>query len=376
MKPKTYSIIISSVLIASMAVSIFIARHQAAGRPEKEFRNPLFEEFNAIGKKYGIDVSFARTVKNARYGSLLSRTFLSKPKQYYDVIIIGDSSISWGLIPQAVEQMTGLKTGMVAYESLTLTDDVIKASSVIARHFLKQEGMLIFAFMSRNLTGDPSKSLGFFQSPMSFIAGMSESGFEEYVKSELEKNSELRLSVDTLFNFESYRRLYDNARSGLRDMLSMPEINIYQRKIEKRINPKWHSKKSRFDEDRKNFIRWDDQAVTMYKEKIEQQSIRSETPANPGYKNKNAQTLADGVKKIPFRKRFMIHISRDDAEYVRLRSIYNACYSGSCALIDLGRLHPRDASFPVIHDSHTVNTGGIYQSILLAEWLKKNERKP
>lgn len=122
------------------------------------------------------------------------------------------------------------------------------------------------------------------------------------------------------------------------------------------------------------YLRWNNRSVVMYMpgKGHEKKSRHSESKADPVYRNKDVAAVSAILNKIPCRKAYQIHINFDDAKYAKLRSIYSAYYRESFGLIDLGLEHPKNESYEVDEKEHTVNTGSLYQSILIGKALKRD----
>ncbi|TFH39779.1 MAG: hypothetical protein E4G96_08705 [Chrysiogenales bacterium] len=100
-------------------------------------------------------------------------------------------------------------------------------------------------------------------------------------------------------------------------------------------------------------------------------SLHSETPADPSFSNKNTALVSAAVKKINYRKVFLVTTKHTHNKYRKLRSIYHAYYSDIAELIDLGRAHPRGESYQMDEKEHPINSGSLHQSIILGKELRK-----
>lgn len=107
--------VIISTIFASL-ISVFVVQNfiivqkttEFINANTKKFINPMWDEFLRIGKIYSLDLSFTKYVWEQRGPKdyLIHEIFKDKPKSV-DVLIFGDSSMAWGVIPEVIEQITG-----------------------------------------------------------------------------------------------------------------------------------------------------------------------------------------------------------------------------------------------------------------------------
>ncbi|HHH37834.1 MAG TPA: hypothetical protein ENK77_04385, partial [Epsilonproteobacteria bacterium] len=129
---------------------------------EVKFQNPLYEAFADIAKKNNLDLSFAKMAwaqkgrepfvwgpNNYKVNTL----FNEKPKSI-DILLIGDCTIAWGLIPQVVEQITGKKVALYGYASNVMTVKTAKLFHKISDYYLKEDGIILFSFSNWALQKD------------------------------------------------------------------------------------------------------------------------------------------------------------------------------------------------------------------------------
>lgn len=152
-KFATSKIIICMIFIS--LVSIFYVQKfimiqkssEVLSSNDKIFLNPLWDDYIKIAKYYKLNLNFAKNVWNERGPNdyMIHQIFKDKPKSI-DILMFGDSSLAWGVIPEIIEQITGKKVRIYAYESNLLNTKSSKLFNKLASYYLKDDGMIIYAF--------------------------------------------------------------------------------------------------------------------------------------------------------------------------------------------------------------------------------------
>lgn len=325
------------------------AQHPEPARPpvkpltDQVSNNPLYPEFQRIGIEHQIDLSFTRNVisltpyDSRLYEDGLSFPIFCNPKKSFDVILVGDSTLSWGVMPGVIEQMTGLRVGMFAFRSMFLNRRSLAIAERVIRHYLKENGLSIYGFTVWTQM----------QPPGTFRRG-------ELLKLESMKDEE----------FEAFtaRRRLECGRSHSAGTMDTEQTQAAP------PGP-------RFSLNQFQFLKWDNETFTLVGP-TRVFSIPSRTPANEHMLfSPNHAMNARSLIGIPGRKAFLITIYAHDFPYVVQRSIYGKLYSRDLELIDLGLLHPGKRGLPMDEEDHPANTGGLEKTILIAKWLRENFAK-
>ncbi|MBN1496371.1 MAG: hypothetical protein JXA07_06355 [Spirochaetes bacterium] len=374
---------IIATLLTGAVASMALNACQKRLKKEKQARdavteNPFYDEFRSAGVRQGLNMDFTRHATCAGMTQLkLERIpLLSSEPGSCDVLLVGDSSMAWGMIPEVIEQMTGLTVGVFASEALILNVTVARLIDNLASYYLKKDGLLILSFGGWTQEQGAHSMVLVYAEWIYGAANMNNAEFAAYMekwRSERAAGEYAGGLLDRL-GFSSYRKSIKKLKSSLADELglSLFQVSLYNDYIEPYINPRWHKQKMEMKSKIKCYLRWNDRSIVMHTADQGKRSIHSETPADPAYANADIAIVSSMLKRIPFRKAYQIHINFDDSKYARLRSIYNAYYRDSFNLIDLGREHPKNESYEVDEKEHTINAGGFYQSILIGGFLKKN----
>ena len=383
MSQKKIIISIIATLLTGAVVSAALQAYKTAAEKEREAQeaitdNPFYDEFRSAGSRYGLNVEFARhasCVKGTQL-KLEEIPLLGYGPKSCDILLVGDSSMAWGIVPEVIEQMTGLKVGVFTSEALILNVTIARFIDNLASYYLKDDGLLILSFGGWTQEQDAHSIVLVYVDWIYNVARMNNAEFAAY----MEKWKKERIGgtgsdgLLRMLSFPTYRKSVKELKNSLEKNygLSLFQLPLYNDYIEPYINPKWHNQKMEMKSKVRCYLRWNNRSIAMYSSDQGKHSIHSEALPDPAYKNKDIAIVSAMLKKIPCRKAYQIHINYDDSKYARLRSIYASYYRDSFGLIDLGIEHPKNESYEVDEKEHTINTGGFYQSVLIGKFLKNN----
>ncbi|HPB83773.1 MAG TPA: hypothetical protein PK200_17155, partial [Spirochaetota bacterium] len=121
-----------------------------------------------------------------------------------------------------------------------------------------------------------------------------------------------------------------------------------------------------------SWIRWDARSVIKYQGTPQSRSLYSDEPFDPSTViPAEAVTNAKSLSSFPGRKAYVICLYGEQGQYRKARAYYERLYRGKLECIDLGKLHPRNVSFPMDNLHHLVNEGTLQGTILFGKWLKE-----
>jgi hypothetical protein len=376
------SVIVS--LAAGIILSVALQNYKKNKENQKDAReaiteNPFYEEFRSVGTRNGLNMEFTRHASCYKTTQLKIEDvpLLGYAPKSCDILLVGDSTMAWGMIPEVIEQMTGLKVGVFSSEALILNMTIARLIDNLASYYLKDDGLLIISFGSWTQEQNAQSMVLVYIDWICNVANMNNTEFAAYMeKWKKEQTERGSFNLTRMLGFPGYRESIGSLKLSIayKYGLSLLQLQLYNDYIEPYLNPTWHNKKMEMKAKVHCTMRWNNRSIIMYSADLGKRSVHSESPPDPSYKNKDIEIVSGILKKIPGRKAYQIHITIDDSKYTRLRSIYNTYYKGSFGLIDLGREHPKDATYEVDEKEHTINTGGFYQSILIGKFLKKNFR--
>jgi len=390
MSPKRISIMIVLSMIMSTIVAVTYSYKQTLVKEKAKLQKnivefPYYDEYMQVGREYGLDMSFTKHVWNISDDHSFANPYFKSEKKSFDVILFGDSTMAIGVIPQVLEQMTGLKIGIFASGGMVLTDSVVKVLEKISRFYLKEDGLLILAFSEWSQTYNFSENGSFTFVPewIREVSPMTDAQFEEYI----DRGYTLDLVKDVSpeerqkGSFD-YRKTYIDLKGLLKDnySLTLPESTIYSTFIEPELNAEWFNKKMENQElgDIKYYVRWDNKTILQLIDRTRKRTyyaIRSTIEADPAYENANAKLSAELIRKVKYRMAYAIGLGHEDVHYLVPRSIYEKYYSSFCEKLDLGLLLDVSMKIEMENLQHTTNVGSIYKSILYGQWIRDNFKK-
>jgi len=303
---------------------------------EVKFQNPMHKEFTEIAKKNNLDLSFTETVW-AQKGQepvvwgpnnyKINTLFYEKPKSI-DILFFGDCTISWGMIPQVIEQMTGKNVAMYAYASNVMTIKTAELFHKLADYYLKDDGVVIYSFSNWALQKD------------SHIVATSVKEYDEIVK----------WTEDDFKKFaqKDKKSSYENVFSG-------------------------YTKPAANKEGKIQYLRWDMDALTEYSPAFSLKATHSDIMPKSIAKHQTLQNNAEAISKVfSGEEIFMIPLYSADHHYLTSRTIYYSYYHKlGFKIADMGLFMPIEDSYTMENHRHMANTGGLMMSILIGKWLNQ-----
>ena len=390
--------------------------------------NPIYDKLKKEGRKHKLNLEFTCNIQQitGRMRSFESAIFCHKPESL-DVILFGDSTIGWAIIPQVIEQKTGLKVGIFALRGMYLNRRSLSVLQKIKEHYLKKDGISIFAF--DQWTQEKHPNIFRRRDELSNISKMSNYKFRLFADKRFKlcngynvdrskikperKNTSIFYTSASLFSLDAYKK-YNKKTLLLQKFLrikaglQLPRRTFLHKKISKVFNPAWYNKKKMDDipqtkslvdnsinnrlkssdenpyKFKKNglisefrykriWIRWDHYSLSIYMKKPTRMSIFSnKQPKKKVYISRYLRENSKALIEFPGQKAYLITFYPRHQNYITLRGYYNRLYKDHLKLIDLGVLHPVRGGFPMDFKAHLVNTGGLHKSLAIARWLRKN----
>jgi hypothetical protein len=363
--------IVVSLLVA--LVAIVAARHSGAEADAattargREFPNPLYPLLKAIGEREGFDASFARSVISQRRGPVLDHPLFSLPEHSVDVLIFGDSTAAWGITPQVVASISHLRVAMFADPGMPLNVAQCAFYRAVIDKYLAPDGRTLFYFAPKNITRDPG--------PMHLPQLLDASG------NNLSRRITQAEAPDGWWSFDGYR---DWRSSELEQPLQalgvrLPRLTPYRSSLERLINPEWYAQKQEADaKHEKGFLRWDGWTATLSgtSRKVARRSTEKprkiERYLPKGDRREFVARNAEALSKLPGQKLLVLPWSTAKVHYLRFRALYQQYFAADAGLIDMGKMLPREARYPMSDVLHMKNESGFEASVLLGKWLRKN----
>ena len=389
-------LLITSSLILAYGVQFMInKRIEKEVHEKKIFLNPLYKKYEMIAKEYNLDLTFTRNTKDQRGPVDYKRNaiYSEKPKSI-DILFLGDSSISWGLIPEVIEQITGKKVAMFAYESNVMTRKTAKLFNMISKYYLKENGILVVSFDNHLYSKNPNLTL-ISKKECEEMNSWDFERFSKCAKSQEGKVPQITGKIENILAqintednassvnpnnevslFERYQDAYDTFSKYLAETfnLHLKSIDFYTLYLEEYFNPEWNKKKNvNIKNDTTMYLRWNMKSITLYDPNFDHHSKHSEVKPDTKLADKNIGANAEAAASIyGKRKIFMVPIFDEDRHYKLSRNIYDTYYrENGFELCDLGLYHPPKAQYLMQGGSHMGNEGGLFKSILVGECLRE-----
>jgi hypothetical protein len=117
-----------------------------ANRALNHVGNTLYPEMVEVAERYGVDVSFMKNPISTRRCNLYDSEIFKHRPGYYDVIVFGDSSLTWSFSPQVMEQVLGKRVGFFGIESAQPLASMVTLAEQITKTYLKRDGTVVFLF--------------------------------------------------------------------------------------------------------------------------------------------------------------------------------------------------------------------------------------
>ncbi|ASM37483.1 hypothetical protein [Campylobacter sputorum] len=342
----------------------------------KVFLNPFFDEYIKIAKHYNLNLNFTEKVWKERGPNdfMIHEIFKEKPKSI-DILMFGDSSLAWGVIPQVIEQLTDKKVAIYAYESNLLNVKSSKLFNKLASYYLKDDGMIIYAFAAwtQNKTAN---DLLISKETCDKIANFSFDEFKEFTNKIIDEN---KISFfDKYLSLNSFKAKFDEISKYLGSNYDLKLIspNIYGNYLEPIINKEWHTIKNKNTNKDTIFLRWDKKSITQHSTKFNNGIFKdfNQSLINKNFSDGNISINSKEATKISGKDRIYMKPFYTENDQFWL-NVYDKYYKDSGFIF--ANLTPyalsleKELNIKIIMQggTHTGNTGGLIESIAIAKWI-------
>jgi hypothetical protein len=332
--------------------------------------NPVYSRFEEIGAREGIDVAFTRTAKvwknyREQRRPIHHPIFRSAPGSW-DVIIFGDSTVAWGLIPKVISQRSGLRTAIFAHAASPLNQEAAYTLRRIIDRYLAPGGRAVFMFSALNQDRPPERRA------YGELRGLSDEAFATLAEEK----------ALWWWSYEGYTEWREDQEGRMvrRLGLALPSVDLYRGRVEPWLNPAWYERKQENEEKRDGgyFFAWDSWGATFYTPEPAWKSMYSGDPTqlmDKGFREKSRTALqvnSVAICDLPGRKLYGIPWYAIAPKYKSGRMIYENFYQRCMGLLDMGMLHERGVRYPMKDVAHLANEAGLLASIAIGDWLREN----
>ncbi len=343
-------------------------------------KNPFWDEYEKIAQKYNLDLEFAKFVKSNRVPNFKdNHLFRQKPKSV-DVLIIGDSSISWSTILSVSEQrLPNINIKFFAYENLPLNPRTSKMFKILIDYYLKDDAIIIFSnnyYMTRDFKLD---EITMFEEMENYILNYEFKNLPSKTQANSEDKSSPIKNSNLLYykDFSEYiANLSNNLKNYSFDLFS---AEFYKTYLEKKLNPLWHNAKMR---DNVDFIDFEDgssialilskelavDAITFKLNEAEKIDLELSPTQEQSIKAK----VESIVNLSKHKKVFLLNPFDNIHNYLTDLEFYNRFLKAKYFnIINLGENLDKYPRLYLQAGYHTANTGSVIKSIILADEIKK-----
>ena len=338
--------------------------------------NPFWDEYEKIASDYGLSIEQLKYVSKNRMPNFKNNALFKDEPKSVDVLVIGDSSISWSSIHSITEQFVkDKKIRFFAYESLPLNPRTAKMFKILANYYLKDDAIIIF---SNNfaITRDYK---------INEITMHSE--LEKFILNEEFKN--IKTSLDSnetaLLGNETNQKSWAKASKPINELISetlgehgfsLISPQFYTAFFEKYINKEWFDIKTRNSGG--YFIDFNDgvsvtQHLPKYYIAIPAPELKEIDIGTTDSQMKNVKEKLEAINKIsPHKKVFLLNPFASDGEYLIDYTFYKTFYEPLG--FDIMNLGEDLATYPKMQlegSYHAANSGSFVKSIVFGKKLQE-----
>ncbi len=318
--------------------------------------NPLNKEFLKWGKSVGVDVSFCEKLTPG-WEYLPSEINLLRPKKdVYDVIIFGDSSVSYGVSPSVLKQVSNKKIGFFSYPALGVSDKLIDFIRRVSKEKLSEKGVVIMMF-------DPDFWLKGYNQPQN------SSALEKIISEHTFKTC--LFCKSSFLQYEKAKQTFFN-QNKVSEYFSLPKLDFYEPYIEPIVAPKTNKQKlNRRNKQKNNEKRFfiEKNHVLILKENPNKLSGPFKNiSGKPVYKNHLDAFLSE-IDETGLSFVMVFPLTHDKGIYKKLINL-EASMQGKVPAINLNLSLPDGWVIDMQNRTHMANLGILQQSYLLGQKLK------
>ena len=343
--------------------------------------NPFWDEYEKIASDYGLSIEQLKYVSKNRMPNFKNNALFKDEPKSVDVLVIGDSSISWSAIHSITEQFVkDKKIRFFAYESLPLNPRTAKMFKILANYYLKDDAIIIFSNNFAITRDYKINEITMHSELEKFILN------EEFknIKTSLDSNETVLLGNETALQ-EINQKSWAKANKPINELVSeylgehgfsLISPQFYTTFFEKYINKEWFDIKARNSGG--YFIDFNDGvSVTQHLPKY---YIATPTPKlkkiDIGITDsqiKNVKEKLEAINKIsPHKKVFLLNPFTSNGEYLIDYTFYKTFYEPlGFDIINLGEDLAAYPKMQLEGSYHAANSGSFVKSIVFGKKLQE-----
>lgn len=338
--------------------------------------NPFWDEYEKIASDYALSIERLKYVSKNRMPDFTKNALFGDEPKSVDVLVIGDSSISWSVIHGITEQfLKNKKIRFFAYENLPLNPRTAKMFKILANYYLKDDGIIIFSnnfVITRDYKIDE-------------IAG--HISLEKFILNEEFKS--IKTSLDSnkteLFGKKTNQKSPTQASKPINELaseflgeygFSLISPQFYTTFFEKYINKEWFDIKARNSGG--YFIDFNDgvsvtQHLPKYYTAIPSPKLKEIDIGTTDSQIKNVKEKLEAINKIsPHKKVFLLNPFIDEGAYLFDYTFYKTFYEPlGFDIINFGEGLEAYPKMQLEGSYHTANSGSFVKSIVFGKKLQE-----
>ena len=338
--------------------------------------NPFWDEYEKIASDYGLSIEQLKYVSKNRMPNFKNNALFKDEPKSVDVLVIGDSSISWSAIHSITEQFVkDKKIRFFAYESLPLNPRTAKMFKILANYYLKDDAIIIFSNNFAITRDYKINEITMHSELEKFILN------EEFknIKTSLDSNETALLGNKT--NQKSQTQTSKPINELISEYLgehgfSLISPQFYTAFFEKYINKEWFDIKTRNSGG--YFIDFNDgvsvtQHLPKYYIAIPTPKLKKIDIGITDSQIKNVKEKLEAINKIsPHKKVFLLNPFTSNGEYLIDYTFYKTFYEPlGFDIMNLGEDLGAYPKMQLEGSYHAANSGSFVKSIVFGKKLQE-----
>lgn len=328
-------------------------------------QNPFWSEYEKASKDFGLDLSFAKDLVQKRYADYRQNPLFADEPKSVDVLIFGDSTVAWGIIPEVLAQISSKKVRLFAYEGFGLTLESIKILKDLANYYLKDDGILIFSYNHGAIGLNIKPNIISLNEATKEQIMQAKAFFDNIKNGGIIKRAELKQKDN------------DSLEEKLKKLgFGLHSPDLYTKYIEPDVNKQWHTNK--FEKFQTILSMQNGASMILYGTKI---TLMHPSPKNftklrlenSGIDTSNFNINSKALNAFSKYKRFFaLGPYFGDAIYSFEYEVYKRYFKPKgFGLMNVDKYMQDNLGLQTNFPYHTINTGSLYKSIIYAMWIKE-----
>lgn len=315
--------------------------------------NPVYAKFEQFAATHELDLSGFESLQPGWKFQPKELGIFELPMHSADVLLVGDSSVNYGIEPVVVEQASGLTVAVFAYPALRVNADLLEYVDDLAAQVLKPGGLVLFMF-------DP----GFWSNRKQTQQNQQ---LNELIAQRFQ--SSCLFCMKTLREHEAQRQ--ETAwMKFINRWLGLASVDFYATLIEPTLAPRQAHKKFRNNQGiTKNEQRfWLSDGHVLVVKETPNMAQKNEAEFVPRKPNKRHLDLVPLMAELNHPKVMVIPITQTAEIHQKLQQVAYVL-AAEMKVIDMNKVVPDHWAVPLQNRTHMANEGIILQSWLLGKQL-------